>query len=84
MKVIVTTSLGMDGHLVQKAKRLAEDLGIVYCERRKQAVKVLLKQADAVLVVYKDRLVFEQKEGENSFSTQILPCCGLSLEEIRF
>ncbi|MBO4126505.1 class I SAM-dependent methyltransferase [Streptococcus suis] len=67
MKVIVTTSLGMDGHLVQKAKRLAEDLGIVYCERRKQAVKVLLKQADAVLVVYKDRLVFEQKEGRKLF-----------------
>ncbi|MBL6537153.1 class I SAM-dependent methyltransferase [Streptococcus suis] len=67
MKVIVTTSLGMDGHLVQKAKRLAEDLGIVYCERRKQAVKVLLKQADAVLVVYKDRLVFEQKEGGKLF-----------------
>ncbi|MDW8750283.1 class I SAM-dependent methyltransferase [Streptococcus suis] len=67
MKVIVTTSLGMDEHLVQKAKNLAEELGIVYCDRRKQAVKVFLKQADAVLVVYKDRLVVEQKEGQKLF-----------------
>ncbi|HFI0676209.1 TPA: class I SAM-dependent methyltransferase [Streptococcus suis] len=67
MKVIVTTSLGMDEHLVQKAKNLAEELGIAYCDRRKHAVKVFLKQADAVLVVYKDRLVIEQKEGQKLF-----------------
>lgn len=67
MKVIVTTSLGMDEHLVQKAKNLAEELGIAYCDRRKQAVKVFLKQADAVLVVYKNQLVIEQKEGQKLF-----------------
>ncbi|HFI0230894.1 TPA: class I SAM-dependent methyltransferase [Streptococcus suis] len=67
MKVIVTTSLGMDEHLVQKAKNLAKELGFAYCDRRKQAVKVFLKQADAVLVVYKDRLVIEQKEGQKLF-----------------
>lgn len=67
MKVIVTTSLGMDEHLVLKANNLAEELGLAYCDRRKQAVKVFLKQADAVLVVYKDRLVIEQKEGQKLF-----------------
>ncbi|HFU4501666.1 TPA: class I SAM-dependent methyltransferase [Streptococcus suis] len=67
MKVIVTTSLGMDENLVQKAKNLAEELGLAYRDRRKQAVKVFLKQADAVLVVYKDRLVIEQKERQKLF-----------------
>lgn len=67
MKVIVTTSLGMDEHLVQKAKNLAEELGLAYFDRRKHAVKVFLKQADAVLVVYKDRLGIEQKEGQKLF-----------------
>ncbi|HFI0266979.1 TPA: class I SAM-dependent methyltransferase [Streptococcus suis] len=67
MKVIVTTSLAMDENLVQKAKNLAEELGLAYCDRQKQAVKVFQKQADAVLVVYKDRLVIEQKEGQKLF-----------------
>ncbi|HFI0620953.1 TPA: class I SAM-dependent methyltransferase [Streptococcus suis] len=67
MKVIVTTSLGMDEHLVQKAKNLAEELGLAYCDRRKQAVKVFLKQADAVLVVYQGQLVLEEKNGQRFF-----------------
>ncbi|HFI0091520.1 TPA: class I SAM-dependent methyltransferase [Streptococcus suis] len=67
MKLIITTSLAMDENLVQKAKNLAEELGITYCDRQKQAVKVFLKQADAVLVVYKDRLVIEQNEGQKLF-----------------
>ncbi|HFI0041990.1 TPA: class I SAM-dependent methyltransferase [Streptococcus suis] len=69
MKVIVTTSLGMDEHLVQKAKNLAEELGIAYCDRRKRSVQSILVQteADAVLVVYQDQLVLEEKTGQRFF-----------------
>lgn len=82
--MIVTTSLGMDEGLVYRARRIASELGIEYKERKKQSVGKMLGTYEAVLVLYKDKLILEQRGGRFYFSTQILPCCGLSLEEIRF
>ena len=61
MKMIVTTSLGMDQDLVQEAKSLALDLSIDYIARDKQSVRRLLADRDGVFVVYRDRLVLERK-----------------------
>lgn len=86
MKIIVTTSLRMNQSLVLRAQKIATLLSLDYQDRRKRSVQSILAEteADAVLVVYQSQLVLEQKLGRFYFSTQILPCCGLSLEEIRF
>lgn len=67
MKVIITTSLRMDDNLVSKAKQLAEDLGIEYLKRNKRSVSSLLKEVEKVLVLYQNKLVLEQRNGQTFF-----------------
>lgn len=67
MKVIITTSLRMDDNLVAKAKQLAEELGIEYLKRNKQSVSSLLKEAEKVLVLYQNKIVLEQRNGQIFF-----------------
>ncbi|MGT2950810.1 SAM-dependent methyltransferase [Streptococcus cuniculi] len=67
MKWIVTTSLGMNEELVARAKALAQSFGVPYVERRKDAVKKLQERYGHVLVLYQDKLVFEQVGGERLF-----------------
>lgn len=67
MQYIITTSLGMDQALVSRAQEYAEKLGISYVHRRKQSIASLLKTVDGVLVVYRDKLVFEQANGKSLF-----------------
>ena len=67
MKVIITTSLRMDDNLVAKAKQLAEDLGIEYLKRNKRSVSSLLKEVEKVLVLYQNKLVLEQRNGQTFF-----------------
>lgn len=66
MKYIVTTSLRMNEELVAEARQLAEELAIPYQDRQKRSVARLLAEAEAVLVVYRERLVLEQ-EGRSLF-----------------
>ncbi|KXT78888.1 Protein-L-isoD(D-D) O-methyltransferase [Streptococcus sp. DD13] len=65
--MIVTTSLGMQPHLVQEAKEIAEDLRIPYIERNKKSLTHLFQIAEHVLFVTKNRLILEQKEGSSFF-----------------
>ncbi|NQH36739.1 class I SAM-dependent methyltransferase [Streptococcus suis] len=67
MKMIVTTSLGMDEGLVYRARRIASELGIEYKERKKQSVGKMLGTYEAVLVLYKDKLILEQRGGQVLF-----------------
>ncbi|HEL2044911.1 TPA: class I SAM-dependent methyltransferase [Streptococcus suis] len=65
--MIVTTSLGMDEGLVYRARRIASELGIEYKERKKQSVGKMLGTYEAVLVLYKDKLILEQRGGQVLF-----------------
>ncbi|HEL1592251.1 TPA: class I SAM-dependent methyltransferase [Streptococcus suis] len=65
--MIVTTSLGMDEGLVYRARRIANELGIEYKERKKQSVGKMLGTYEAVLVLYKDKLILEQRGGQVLF-----------------
>ncbi|MBF0777771.1 class I SAM-dependent methyltransferase [Streptococcus cuniculi] len=67
MEWIVTTSFGMDKELVARAKALARLFGVAYVERRKDSVKKLQERYGHVLVLYQDKLVFEQLGGERLF-----------------
>ncbi len=67
MKVIVTTSLGMNEILVFQARKIAEQLQLDYQERKKRSVQSFLTEADAVLVLYQDQLILEQKNGQRLF-----------------
>lgn len=67
MKVIVTTSLGMNEAVVLRARNMAELLQLDYQERKKRSVQSFLTKADAVLVVYQDQLILEQKNGQRLF-----------------
>lgn len=67
MKVIVTTSLRMNDELVDRARQIASELGIDYKERNKQSVRKLLGTFEAVLVLYKDKLILEQRDGQVLF-----------------
>ncbi|NQG96754.1 class I SAM-dependent methyltransferase [Streptococcus suis] len=69
MNVIVTTSLRMNQTLVLRAQEIAEQLNLVYQDRRKRSVQSILAktEADAVLVVYQDQLVLEEKTGQRFF-----------------
>ncbi|HEL1620792.1 TPA: class I SAM-dependent methyltransferase [Streptococcus suis] len=67
MKMIVTTSLGMDEGLVYRARRIASELGIEYKERKKQSVGKMLGTYEAVMVLYKDKLILEQRGGQVLF-----------------
>ncbi|HEM4767475.1 TPA: class I SAM-dependent methyltransferase [Streptococcus suis] len=67
MKMIVTTSLGMDEGLVYRARRIASELGIEYKERKKQSVGKMLGTYEAILVLYKDKLILEQRGGQVLF-----------------
>ncbi len=53
--------------LVDVAQKNAQELGIPYQERQKQSLKKLLQNKDAILVVYKDRLVLEQASGHSLY-----------------
>lgn len=66
-KWIITTSLGMNEVLVARAKALAQSFGVPYVERRKTSVPKLQAQYGHVLVLYQDKLVFEQLGGERLF-----------------
>lgn len=65
--MIVTTSLGMDEGLVYRARLIASELGIEYKERKKQSVGKMLGTYEAVLVLYKDKLILEQRGGQVLF-----------------
>lgn len=65
--MIVTTSLGMDEGLVYRARRIASELGIEYKERKKQSVGKMLGTYEAVMVLYKDKLILEQRGGQVLF-----------------
>lgn len=65
--MIVTTSLGMDEGLVYRARLIASELGIEYKERKKQSVRKMLGTYEAVLVLYKDKLILEQRGGQVLF-----------------
>ncbi|MBO4106799.1 class I SAM-dependent methyltransferase [Streptococcus suis] len=69
MNVIVTTSLRMNQTLVLWAQEIAEQLNLDYQDRRKRSVQSILAktEADAVLVVYQDQLVLEEKTGQRFF-----------------
>ncbi|EHC03310.1 class I SAM-dependent methyltransferase [Streptococcus suis] len=69
MKIIVTTSLRMNQTLVLQAQEIAEQLNLDYQDRRKRSVQSILvkTEADAVLVVYQDQLVLEEKTGQKLF-----------------
>ncbi|WP_105123267.1 class I SAM-dependent methyltransferase [Streptococcus suis] len=69
MKTIVTTSLRMNQTLVLRAQEIAEQLNLDYQDRRKRSVQSILAktEADAVLVVYQDQLVLEEKTGQRFF-----------------
>ncbi|HFI0394298.1 TPA: class I SAM-dependent methyltransferase [Streptococcus suis] len=69
MKVIVTTSLRMNQTLVFQAQEIAEQLNLDYQDRQKRSVQSILSktEADAVLVVYQDQLVLEEKTGQRFF-----------------
>lgn len=67
MKPIVTTSLGMNPNVVLQAQEIARKFGLVYLERGKKSVRSFLTEADAVLVVYQDQLILEQKNGQRLF-----------------
>ncbi|HFI2437659.1 TPA: class I SAM-dependent methyltransferase [Streptococcus suis] len=69
MKIIVTTSLRMNQTLVLQAQEIAEQLNLDYQDRRKRSVQSILAktEADAVLVVYQDQLVLEEKTGQKLF-----------------
>lgn len=63
----ITTSLGMAPELVEEAQKIAQELGIPYLGRKKQSLKKLLQTREAILVVYKDRLVLEQAGGHSLY-----------------
>ncbi|ATZ04746.1 SAM-dependent methyltransferase [Streptococcus suis] len=67
--MIVTTSLRMNQTLVLQAQEIAEQLNLDYQDRRKRSVQSILvkTEADAVLVVYQDQLVLEEKTGQKLF-----------------
>ncbi|HEL9635028.1 TPA: class I SAM-dependent methyltransferase [Streptococcus suis] len=69
MKTIVTTSLRMNQNLILQAREIAEQLNLDYQDRRKKSVQSILAEteADAVLVVYQDQLVLEEKNGQRFF-----------------
>ncbi|MGT2963901.1 class I SAM-dependent methyltransferase [Streptococcus acidominimus] len=67
MKWIVTTSLGMDEQLVARAKALAQSFGVAYVARQKVSIKKLQTQYGHILVLYQDKMVFEQLGGERLF-----------------
>lgn len=67
MKLVVTTSLGMNEALVARAREIAEQLQIEYQERKKRSVQLILTKADAVLIVYQDQLILEQQNGKSLF-----------------
>lgn len=57
----------MTGNLVARAKELADELGIEYVKRNRQSISSLLEVADKVLVVYQDKLILEQQNGQKFF-----------------
>lgn len=67
MKWSITTSLGMDERLVARAKAFAQSFGVVYVERRKASIQKLQTQYGHLLVLYQDKMVFEQRGGKRLF-----------------
>lgn len=59
----------MNQTLVLQAQEIAEQLNLDYQDRRKRSVQSILAktEADAVLVVYQDQLVLEEKTGQKLF-----------------
>lgn len=57
----------MDERLVARAKALAQSFGVVYVERGKASIKKLQNQYGHILVLYQDRIVFEQLGGKRFF-----------------
>ncbi|MCS4488304.1 class I SAM-dependent methyltransferase [Streptococcus sp. SQ9-PEA] len=51
----------------KQAKSLAERLKVAYKERRKESLKRLMWDCDGILVVYKDKVVFQGINGEVLF-----------------
>ncbi|MFC3931413.1 class I SAM-dependent methyltransferase [Streptococcus dentapri] len=68
MDFIVTTSLGQNPSLVQQARELAQQYGVIYIERRKRSIRKLLAIYDkGILTVYQDQLVFVNRDGSKLY-----------------
>ena len=64
MTICVTTSFRPSSSQESQAQELAESLGAIYKERRKESLKRLMGSGTGILVVYKDKLVFQDDKGE--------------------
>ncbi|WP_369913664.1 class I SAM-dependent methyltransferase [Streptococcus merionis] len=61
---VVTTSFKIDAEKIKEAKNLAQRFGVPYLERKKYSVRYLIGETAGALVVYKDKLVYVSRDGE--------------------
>lgn len=64
---VVTTNVNVTDSLKDKAKELAQYFNVNYLERRKLTIKEIISKYENVLVVYKDNLIFVDKDNNKLF-----------------
>lgn len=62
-KIIVTTSFKVEPEKIAEAKRLAQDWGLPYLERKKYSIRSLIGDGQGALVVYQDNLIYCDRSG---------------------
>lgn len=67
MNAIVTTSLRMDDEVVSRALDIASNFRIDYVSRNKRSIASMLTDYPLILVVYKENLIIEQRNGRRFF-----------------
>ncbi|MET3558760.1 hypothetical protein ABID29_001888 [Streptococcus rupicaprae] len=65
--IIVTTSFKLDEEKLAEAQALAERLVLPYLAREKYGLEKLIGEKDGALILYKDRLVYQDRKGQRFF-----------------
>ncbi|MGT2756478.1 class I SAM-dependent methyltransferase [Streptococcus ovuberis] len=65
--IVITTSFKLAEEKLKEAKNLAEELEIPYIARQKQGLMKVIGEKEGALVLYRERLVYQDRSGQVFF-----------------